>query len=54
MLRLVAQGLANQAIARHLALSPSTVSHHLTAIYRKLGVDTRAHAVAVAAQRGLL
>lgn len=54
LLRLVAQGLANPAIARHLRLSPSTVSHLLTAIYRKLGVTTRAQAVAVAKQRGLL
>jgi DNA-binding CsgD family transcriptional regulator len=30
------------------------MDHHLTAIFTKLGVTTRAQAVAVAAQRGLL
>jgi predicted ATPase/DNA-binding CsgD family transcriptional regulator len=54
VLRLVAQGQANKAIARQLVISPSTVNYHLTSIFNKLGVDTRAQAVAVAAQRGLL
>jgi non-specific serine/threonine protein kinase len=54
VLRLVAQGLANKAIARQLIISPSTVNYHLTSIFNKLGVDTRAQAVAVMAQRGLL
>jgi DNA-binding CsgD family transcriptional regulator len=30
------------------------VSYHLTSIFNKLAVDTRAQAVAIAAQRGLL
>jgi DNA-binding NarL/FixJ family response regulator len=54
VLRLVAQGQANKAIARQLFIAPSTVNYHLTCIFNKLGVDTRAQAVAVAAQRGLL
>jgi predicted ATPase/DNA-binding CsgD family transcriptional regulator len=54
VLRLVAQGLANKAIARQLCISPSTVNYHLTAIFNKLVVDTRAQAVAVATRRGLL
>jgi DNA-binding CsgD family transcriptional regulator len=54
VLRLVAQGLSSKAIARHLILSPSTVNQHVKSIFNKLGVDTRAQAVAVAVQRGLL
>jgi DNA-binding CsgD family transcriptional regulator len=54
VLRLVAQGLSSKAIGRRLFLSPSTVNHHLTAVFNKLGVDTRTQAVAVATKRGLL
>ena len=54
VLGLVAQGLSNKAIARELVISPSTVNYHLIQIFNKLVVETRAQAVAVAAQRGLL
>jgi len=54
VLRLVAQGLSSKAIGRQLFISQSTVNYHLTAVFNKLAVDTRAQAVAVAAQRGLL
>jgi non-specific serine/threonine protein kinase len=54
VLRLVAQGLTNKEIARQLTISPSTVNYHLNSLFHKLAVDTRAQAVAVAAQRGLL
>lgn len=54
VLRLVAQGLSSKDIGQQLFLSSSTVSHHLTAIFNKLGVNTRAQAVADAARRGLL
>lgn len=54
VLRLVTQGRSNKAIGQQLFLSPSTVNHHLTAIFTKLSVNTRAQAVAVAAQRELL
>jgi DNA-binding NarL/FixJ family response regulator len=54
VLRLVAQGLSSRAIGRQLFLAPSTVTYHLTAVFNKLGVGTRAQAVAVAAHRGLL
>jgi DNA-binding CsgD family transcriptional regulator len=50
----VAEGHSSKAIGRQLFLSPSTVTHHLKAIFNKLTVDTRAQAVAVAARRGLL
>ncbi|MGH2517569.1 MAG: LuxR C-terminal-related transcriptional regulator, partial [Ktedonobacterales bacterium] len=54
VLRLVAQGLTNKAIGRHLFLSASTVNYHLTSAFNNLGAGTRAQAVAVATQRGLL
>jgi DNA-binding CsgD family transcriptional regulator len=50
----VAEGLTSKAIGRHLFLSPSTVNYHLSSIFRKLGAETRAQAVAMAARRGLL
>jgi non-specific serine/threonine protein kinase len=54
VLRLVAQGLTNKAIGNQLFISASTVNYHLTSTFNKLAVETRAQAVAVAAQRGLL
>jgi DNA-binding CsgD family transcriptional regulator len=54
VLRLVAAGLSSKLIARELVITPSTVNYHLATIFNKLAVDTRAQAVAVAAQRGLL
>jgi predicted ATPase/DNA-binding CsgD family transcriptional regulator/transcriptional regulator with XRE-family HTH domain len=54
VLRLVAAGLPSKLIARELVIAPSTVNYHLATIFNKLAVDTRAQAVAVATQRGLL
>jgi DNA-binding CsgD family transcriptional regulator len=54
VLRLVAQGLSSKLIARHLSIAPGTVNYHLATVFNRLGVDTRAQAVAVATQRGLL
>lgn len=54
VLRLVADGLPNKGIARRLDISERTVKFHVTSILRKLEVDNRAGAVAVAAQRGIL
>jgi len=53
-LRLVAKGLSSKAIGRQLFIVPSTVNYHLTSVFHKLGVETRAQAVAVAAENGLL
>jgi hypothetical protein len=39
---------------RELFISERTVAQHLTTIFNKLSVNTRAQAVAVATQRGLL
>jgi DNA-binding CsgD family transcriptional regulator len=54
VLRLVAEGRSSKTIGRQLFIAPSTVNYHLTSIFNKLAVDSRAQAVAVAAQRGLL
>lgn len=50
----LAQGLGNREIARALHISEATVKTHLGRIYDKLGVDTRAAAVAVAKEQRLL
>ncbi|MFE1592027.1 response regulator [Nocardia sp. NPDC058705] len=50
----LAHGLGNREIARALHISEATVKTHLGRIYDKLGVDTRAAAVAVATERRLL
>jgi predicted ATPase/DNA-binding CsgD family transcriptional regulator/transcriptional regulator with XRE-family HTH domain len=54
VLRLVSQGYSNKAIGHQLFISDRTVAQHLTTIFNKLGATTRAQAVAVATQRGLL
>jgi DNA-binding CsgD family transcriptional regulator len=54
VLQLIAQGLSSKAIGQRLALSPSTVNHHVKSIFNKLGVETRAQAVSVATQHGLI
>ncbi|MER5427774.1 response regulator transcription factor [Streptomyces sp. NPDC002588] len=50
----LALGLGNREIARALFISEATVKTHLGRIYGKLGVETRAGAVAVAKERRLL
>ncbi|GAQ63850.1 response regulator [Streptomyces scabiei] len=50
----LARGLGNREIARALFISEATVKTHLGRIYAKLGVETRAGAVAVAKERRLL
>ena len=37
----VAEGLTNREVAAAIFLSPKTVEHHLSAIYRKLGIRSR-------------
>ena len=48
ILGLLCEGLRNAAIAKRLFLSTKTVDHHVSAILTKLGVPSRAEAVAMA------
>jgi NarL family two-component system response regulator YdfI len=50
----VARGERTKEIARRLGVSERTAWAYLTSIYNKLGVDSRASAVALAMERGLL
>lgn len=54
VLESIARGERSKEIAAHLGISERTVKAHLASIYNKLGVDSRAAAVAVASQKGLL
>ena len=54
VLEAVARGERSKEIAVQLGISERTIKAHLASIYNKLGVDSRAAAIAVAAQRGLL
>jgi DNA-binding NarL/FixJ family response regulator len=54
VLRLLVAGASNKAIAGRLSLSENTVKSHISHIFGKLGVQSRAEAVAVALQRGLV
>ena len=54
VLRLVAEGLSNQAIGERLFVSEHTVHRHVANILNKLSVSSRAAAVAQAARRGIL
>lgn len=54
ILRLVAQGAGNAAIAAKLFISDKTVRNHLTSIFDKLGVDSRARAIVYARDHGLI
>ena len=54
VLESVARGERSKEVAAHLGISERTVKAHLASIYNKLGVDSRAAAIAVAAQNGLL
>jgi predicted ATPase/DNA-binding CsgD family transcriptional regulator len=54
VLRLVAQGLSDTQIAEQLVISPRTVNWHLTSIYSKLGVSSRAAATRYALENHLV
>lgn len=54
VLALVAGGLSDREIAERLVLSPHTVHRHVANVRTKLGLPTRAAAVAAATKRGLL
>lgn len=54
VLGLLAEGLANDCIAKKLFLSEHTVRNYITHIYEKLGLHSRAEAVVWARERGLI
>jgi DNA-binding NarL/FixJ family response regulator len=54
VLTLLAEGLAPDEIADRLFISTRTVGTHIEHVFRKLGVRTRAQAVAVAFREGLV
>lgn len=53
VLRLLAAGESNRAIAETLFISPTTVASHIASIYGKLGIDSRAKATAFAFEHDL-
>lgn len=54
VLRLVSTGLTNRAIGERLSLSEKTVARHLSNIFLKLGLNSRAAATAFAYEHGLV
>ena len=54
VLRLVAREQTNPAIAEALGISPKTVERHVTHIYQKIGVSSRAGAAIHALENGLM
>lgn len=54
VLRLVSTGLTNRAIGARLSLSEKTVARHLSNIFGKLGLSSRAAATAYAYENGLV
>jgi DNA-binding CsgD family transcriptional regulator len=54
VLRLVARGLSNRAVAERLGVSDRTVGHHLAHVFDKTGRRTRAGAAVFAMEHGLL
>ena len=53
IVRMIAQGLRNKAVAERLSISEGTVKIHLHNIYEKLGVDGRLELVLFAQEKGL-
>ena len=54
VLRLLASGKTNRAIAEELFISEKTVARHVSNIFDKLGVSSRSAATAWAYQRNLI
>ena len=53
VLELIASGMSNQAIAAKLGLSVNTISNHISSIFGKLQVSSRAEAIVRARSAGL-
>jgi DNA-binding NarL/FixJ family response regulator len=54
VLRLIARGNANKAIAGQLSITEETVKGHVKNILAKLGASDRTHAVTIALKRGII
>jgi NarL family two-component system response regulator YdfI len=54
VLRAIAEGNTSKSAAAELGIAERTVKAHLTSVFDKLGVDTRAAAIACAIQKGWL
>ena len=54
ILKLMADGLPNTAIANHLGVSPSTAKFHVSNVLSKLGVTSRTEAVSLALKQKLV
>jgi DNA-binding CsgD family transcriptional regulator len=54
VLRLIASGKTNKAVARELSLSDKTIDRHVSNIFAKAGVSSRAAATAFAYERKLI
>ena len=54
VLRLIAAGNANKAIAAELHVADETVKGHVSTILAKLGANDRTHAVTIALKRGIM
>ena len=54
VLALLARGLSNAEIAQQLTITISTTKHHVSAILSKLGAASRAEAVVLAMEHGLI
>ena len=53
ILDLIAAGRSNADITNHLVLSPKTVRNHISSVFAKLGVTTRAEAIVRGREAGL-
>lgn len=53
ILDLIAAGRSNAEITNHLVLSPKTVRNHVSSVFAKLGVKTRAEAIVRGREAGL-
>jgi DNA-binding NarL/FixJ family response regulator len=54
VLRMMAEGAANKAIAFRLHISEHTAKFHVASILSKLNASTRAEAVAIGIRKGLI
>lgn len=52
VLELMARGMDNASIARHLSIAPKTVRNHVSSVFAKLGVGHRGEAVVRARELG--